>query len=111
MALEQAHLDDARVVDQRVELAERRHRGVDGTLPVGRLRHVEMHIDGVVTEIGGDLLAEVVEDVAEHDLRPLGHELARLRLTLAARRARDDRDPPLELAHAAPPVRRVTCGS
>jgi hypothetical protein len=73
--------DDARVVDQDVELAVAIDGELHGVAPVRLVRHVEVHVHGVAgvaTNLGLDLLALVVAHVTEHDPGALAHECARL---------------------------------
>ena len=60
----------------------------DDRRPAVLRAHVVVHVDGVVAEVGRDLLAEVVEHVAEHDLGALRDEQPDLGLTLTRARHR-----------------------
>src|SRR5205809_740261 len=53
----------------------------------------------LAAEVGRHLLAEVVEDIAEHDLGALADEAPNLRLALTPGSAGDDRDLAVEPSH------------
>ena len=96
------------VVDEDVELAVGALGELDRARPVGSLltsRCDEQRRAAGLVDLGGDLLAELVADVAEHDARALLREQPRLGLALPARGARDQRDLAVEPSHqpASPP--------
>ena len=64
-----------------------------------------VHEHRVGTEVRGDVLALVVEDVGEHHLGAFLHEPARLGLTLTTRGTGDDRDLAVESSHVFPLAR------
>ncbi len=69
-----AERHDAGVVDQNVELAELVDRGRDRGLPLVGLRDVEVDVACGFTDLVGQCLALLVEDVADHHLGALGNE-------------------------------------
>ena len=64
----------------------------DGVGPGLLVGDVEVPVPGGLAELVGELLALVVEDVAEQHLRALGHEPPRGRGALAPRGTGDDGD-------------------
>ena len=70
--------DDAGVVHQNVELAELVDRGGNRGVPLLGRRDVEVHIARGVTDLVGQRLALLVEDVADHHLGALGHQSPRV---------------------------------
>src|SRR5262249_16805790 len=71
--------DDACVVHQHVELSELTGRGRDRGVPLVGLCHVEVHIACGGTDLVGQRLALVVQDVADHHLGAFLHEHASVR--------------------------------
>ena len=100
---QRAELQDAGVVDEDVELAEAALGLFDHALPFVFAAHVVVEVDGVVAEVGRDLLAEIVEHIAEDDLGAFRDEQPHVLLTLAARAAGDDRYLAVQPAHGVPP--------
>ena len=70
--------DDAGVVHQNIELAELVDRGGNRGVPLLGRRDVEVHIARGVTDLVGQRLALLVEDVADHHLGALGHQSPRV---------------------------------
>ena len=73
-----AQRDDAGVVDQNVELAELVDRGGDRGVPLVGLGDVEVDVARGVTDLVGQRLALVVEDVADDHLGALGDQHPRV---------------------------------
>ena len=92
-------LEDACVVDEHRDRAERALGLHDRGRPVGLGRDVEVHVAGGVTELVGDLLPPVVEHVTEHDACAFLGEQPRFRLALTTCCAGDDGDLPVESSH------------
>ena len=69
-----AERDDARVVDERGEPAERLDGDVDGGIPLLGVGDVEVDVARGVAELVGECLALVVEDVADDHFCALGDE-------------------------------------
>ena len=84
------------------ELAETALGLAHDRVPLALAAHVVVQVDGLAAEVGRHLLAEVVEDVAEHDLGSLGGEEAGLGLALAPGPTRDERNLPVQSAHDSP---------
>ena len=76
-------MGDAGVVHEHVESRRRSTWRVSTASPVVLAGDVEVEVAGVVAELLGDELAVLVEHVAQHDLRPLGHEQPGLGRALA----------------------------
>ena len=79
VVLDEAHVDDAGVVDQNVDTAELVDRDGDHTLPVVGSGDVEMFVAGSVANLLGDHFALGIEDVAENYLGSLVHECPNVR--------------------------------
>ena len=78
--------------------------GRDGGGPVGLAGDVVVQVPAVlVAELVGDGLAEVVEHVAEDDLRAFGDEVPDVGLAHAAGAAGDQRHLAVKSAHACAP--------
>src|SRR2546430_4829328 len=92
----------SRVVAENVELPEPRRRRLDGRLPVVLAGDIEVRIGAPVPDLRGQLLAQVVEDVTQHDLGSLGSEELGLGLALSPGRPRDQRHLSVESAHDSP---------
>ena len=104
--------DDARVVHQNVEAAERVDCGLDETLGLRPVRDVGSTGDGFATG-GGDLVdhalgctaaargrpVEADADVVDDDARALGGEGQRVCAPDSAARSRDDDHPAVEQTH------------
>ena len=88
---QRAERPDAGVVHQNVELAEPLHGGGHGSVPVVLPGHVELLVEGIRPQLGGQLLAQHVPQVGDGHLGPLGDESAGLRLALAPSAARNER--------------------
>lgn len=78
-----------------------RERCIDGSLPAGLARHVEMLESGGVAEFGRDAPAGVVQHVGDHHACAFADEPARFRFALAAGSTRDQRHLAFESFHAA----------
>ncbi len=95
---------DARVVDEPVDLPEGALGGGHGGGPVRLTAHVEPDGQGGVrAQLLVQLLCQrrrlVVQHVGDDDPRPFPREEPRLLLALPARRPGDEDDPPVQLAH------------
>ena len=90
VVLDQADVDDARVVDQDVDRAELVDRGRDNVLPVVGVGHVEVYVTGSTANVFGDRFAFGVQNVAEDDLGSLVDECPNMRGTHPTGTATDD---------------------
>src|SRR5205085_3480353 len=70
---------DGGVVHEHLEVAELGSGG-DGSRPVGFLGDVDVDVDGGTADVGGDLLALVVQHIADDDGSPFAGEQASLGL-------------------------------
>ena len=84
--------DGAGVVDQHVELAELAGGDRDRGFPLVGLGDVEVHVARGVTDLVGQRLALVIEDVADHHLGAFRDEQARIFGAHPACAATDERD-------------------
>src|SRR6185369_9805630 len=85
--------------DEHAQTAELRG-GAQRALPLVLAAHVEVHEDRGVADVLGDLLALLVEDVGDDDLRALAREEPRLGLPLAACASGDDGDLAVQPTHS-----------
>ena len=86
---DRGQMQDRGVVDEDVDVTG---RPSTSACPVVLLRHVAVHVARRIAELGRRLLAPFVEDVGEHDGRPLADEpLPRSRRPIRARRSGDNR--------------------
>jgi hypothetical protein len=85
-------VQDARVVHQHGDLAERVRRLLHRPRPVVLGRHVQAAVERGVAQLVREPLPLLVPDVGDHHPRAFGDEPAGRRRALAARGAGDDRD-------------------
>src|SRR4029077_3095204 len=84
-------------------------RGGDRGGPVLFAGYVVVHVPAVlVADPGGDVIAPVVEHVAEHHARALGHEVPHVRLPHAPGAPGNQRDLAIQPAHSASRVLEIT---
>jgi hypothetical protein len=85
-------MDDGRALHQDRRIAERADGLPDHLRPVVLAGHVEVHVDRGLADLGGQLAAELILDVADDDLRALGREQAGFSGALPRRATGDDGD-------------------
>src|SRR5205807_3212395 len=101
--------ENARVVDEHVQLAVRAHGRRHRRAPVRLARHVQMYVGDFAArgaDLGLDLLALVVENVAQHHRGALADEHPAFDSALSLRAAADQRYLAVQSSHRILPNAR-----
>ena len=98
--------DNRRVVHQHIQAAVLGNRRLNGRLPVRLIGNIQVNIQRLAAQFidfGLNLPPLRVQDVPQHDLRPLLREQPRLRRALPPRAPANQRHLAVQLAHYRPP--------